>query len=1796
MLLLVPIVLLGQAPPLGSASNFALFTAAGAFSNDGLTVVTGDIGTNVGAFAGFPPGIVNGTIYVADPVTAQAAADVELAYGSFGGITCDLVLGTTLGNNQVLSPAVFCLGGASTLNGDLILDGGCDPNAFFIFKIDGALSTTSFSNIILTNSASLCNVYWQINGAVSLGVNSSFQGNIVANGAISILEGASLHGRGLSRAGAIDLHNNIVDFDMQPTASTLVVGGPVVFCQGDSVVLSGNCGGVWSNGATTPTITVTTSGTYFITNTNACGGATSNIITVTVNPLPDCLIIGDDPICEGQTTALCVAAGLSSYSWSTGATINCIAVSAAGTYSVTVVDGDGCSSSCSKTITVSPLPSCTITGATTICEGETTELCTPAGAGSYLWNTGATTNCITVGAAGTYSVVVTGANGCTSACSITVSNVPGPSCTITGATTICEGETTELCTPAGAGSYLWNTGATTNCITVGAAGTYSVVVTDANGCTSACSILVIIEQVNTPPVITCPADLTIECDAISLPPNTGTATATDICDQVPPIPTFTDLISGGNCPEISIITRTWTATNTSGNSINCTQTITVIDGTAPTIVCPANLTVDCDASTLPPGTGTPIATDNCDTAPIIGFTDATTGGVCPQEFTIQRTWVATDACGNSSSCTQNIITSDNNPPVVVCPASLTVACDAGILPINTGTATATDNCNPAPLVVYNDATTPGTCPQSFTIARTWTASDGCGNTSSCNQILTVGDLVPPAIVCPTNMVVPCAEQVPVANPALVAATDNCSGPITVSFLGENIANQTCENQYVLTRTYRAVDACGNAAICAQTITVFDGTPPNIAFVNPLLVPGGTINVQCFGQDPAWNLPAFDEGSILVSDICAGEIAVTYNEVLEQTGNCEVDGFINRYRLTWTATDVCGNSSTAFVFLALIDTIAPTIVGVPDDISINCDEIPEPPVIIVGEDECLCACILAFEESVTVPGCQDGQLIVRSWTAKDQCGNQTTVTQNIELIDNEGPTWFVTTPEIMGITGDTILEYPCSDGFPAYLDFLNEESVMMPNTCGASFMLDFQVGTLYAGNCEQVGYTEQRTYHWTAVDACGNKSSLTIQVRLTDQEPPVIAGILPMACLGDTLNLTTATDNCGVLFMTFQDTQISSPCGSGMAVQRTYEAKDGCGNIATATSILLPDDNLAPQIWFTNPVLEELGAGQNLTMDCAAYNGQYTSFGINDVGVADGCTVGLTVNFTEILITAGDCATNGSVAVIQLRWTATDICGNLSELVVMANIVDETSPVFVNFPAEITIACNDELPEFLITDNCGEVTTTTWDTIITSDCIYEYDLLRTITATDLCGNTTTKSQTVHVGDGGGPVISGVLPVVCDDLSIPVVTAFDACAGAFVAVFMEEDTLQVSCGGLVLDRTWSATGICGNETIVHQSIIINDTTPPVIIIPDFSFILLFYGNANNFVFLSETALIDQLNGLNTGSVTVLNGCGEVVLTVTTTYAPDCYILGYSEQRRYTWTATDDCGNTASISFVVNIMDDIPPVFVEVSHESLIVCAELPLAPIMVTEGESQPVKIVYTELIEPGGEPGEYRVTRTWVATDACGNVSVYTQVIKWIPDSFLECSIIEPDSVYCNTHGIVINSSSTGGNGPLDYDWEIVGEDCFIQGGQGTPEINIYVGWTDAKIILTVTDEYDCVSVCTTTMGCQFSSGKSLDEPIALPSPIAANDTKQDRLREIALWPNPANSSVNLGFESSVEDMVELSVSNFLGKVVFTDKIKALKGFNTRKLDMTRVREGSYLVQLKTNQEVHTKVVVIMHSN
>jgi hypothetical protein len=275
------------------------------------------------------------------------------------------------------------------------------------------------------------------------------------------------------------------------------ISGPGNICENVSATLtaSGGQSYLWNTGATTASIVVSpsVSTTYTVTATDANGCTATSSKTVSVNTTPVISIAGDDLICEGGSVTL-TASGASSYLWNTGATSPSITVSptVSTTYTVTATDGNGCSATASKTVTISSIPVFEILGRDTICEGESTTL-TVSLTGTYLWNTGATTSGITVtpSETTTYTVTVTDANGCTSTKSVTVVVKENITITVSGDNVICLGESTTL-TVAGATSYIWNTGATTQSITVSpnSTTTYSVSTTNSEACNGTGSITV----------------------------------------------------------------------------------------------------------------------------------------------------------------------------------------------------------------------------------------------------------------------------------------------------------------------------------------------------------------------------------------------------------------------------------------------------------------------------------------------------------------------------------------------------------------------------------------------------------------------------------------------------------------------------------------------------------------------------------------------------------------------------------------------------------------------------------------------------------------------------------------------------------------------------------------------------------------------------------------------------------------------------------------------------------------------------------------------------------------------------------------------------------------------------------------------------------------------------------------------------------------------------------------------------------------------------------------------------------
>ena len=224
---------------------------------------------------------------------------------------------------------------------------------------------------------------------------------------------------------------------------TISADKPTTFCQGGSVTLTSSPAAsyLWSNGATTQSILVNSSGTYSVTTTNVnnCTG-TSSAIIVTVNPLPAVPTItanGPTTFCQGGSVTLS-STSATSYLWSTGATTQSINVNSNGNYSVSVKNAAGCSASSAATIVVvnalPAIPTISASGPTTFCQGESVTL-TSSSATNNLWSNGATTQSITVNTAGNYTVKVSNANNCTNTSAVTtvvVNNCTGVYCAANG--------------------------------------------------------------------------------------------------------------------------------------------------------------------------------------------------------------------------------------------------------------------------------------------------------------------------------------------------------------------------------------------------------------------------------------------------------------------------------------------------------------------------------------------------------------------------------------------------------------------------------------------------------------------------------------------------------------------------------------------------------------------------------------------------------------------------------------------------------------------------------------------------------------------------------------------------------------------------------------------------------------------------------------------------------------------------------------------------------------------------------------------------------------------------------------------------------------------------------------------------------------------------------------------------------------------------------------------------------------------------------------------------------------------
>ncbi len=269
----------GQAPNLGSTADFVLFTTVGAITNTGISHLTGNVGTNSGSITGF--GNVNGVMHNADGASAQCATDLLNLYNQLNTKIPTFFPAPALGNGQILTGGVYSISGNTTLNQSLSFDAQGDENAVFIIQIKGTLSTGSASEILLINGALACNVFWKVEGVVSMAPGTKMKGTIVANNAaININTGTTLEGRALSTSGAIGI-NGVLAYT--PTGcGSQVLNGPLAPELGTTV-----CYAIFSaNGEVTNTDTSKVKGDIG-TNVGLTTGFNPLFVKGMIHPIPD---------------------------------------------------------------------------------------------------------------------------------------------------------------------------------------------------------------------------------------------------------------------------------------------------------------------------------------------------------------------------------------------------------------------------------------------------------------------------------------------------------------------------------------------------------------------------------------------------------------------------------------------------------------------------------------------------------------------------------------------------------------------------------------------------------------------------------------------------------------------------------------------------------------------------------------------------------------------------------------------------------------------------------------------------------------------------------------------------------------------------------------------------------------------------------------------------------------------------------------------------------------------------------------------------------------------------------------------------------------------------------------------------------------------------------------------------------------------------------------------------------------------------------------------------------------------
>ena len=1240
----------------------------------------------------------------------------------------------------------------------------------------------------------------------------------------------------------------------------------------------------WSGvGTGTDPRTNLTAGTYTVTVTDGNGCTRTNVSTVTEPSIISVTGSVTNVTCNGSANGsvnLTVTGGNGTYSyaWSgTGTGTDPRTNLAAGTYTVTVTDGNNCTQTNSFTVTEPAAISVTGVVTNVTCNGGTTgavNLTVTGGVGaySYAWSgTGTGTDPRTGLAAGTYTVTVTDSNNCTKTNSF---NVTEPSAiSITGVVTnvTCNGGTNgsvNLTVTGGVGiySYAWSgVGTGTDPRTGLAAGTYTVTITDSNSCTKTSSFVI------SQPV---PISITASVGSATCSASNGSITLTVTGGVGFLTYAWTGAGVGGN-PRVNLAAGTYTVTVTDDN--NCTKTASVTVGNlgSAIIVSPSVNNATCGMSN-----GSISLALSGAVAPVTYNWTGVGTGTNPRINLAAGTYTVTITDGNGCSAisTNTVAAPDVTPPTITCPANTTVAAGANCnatLASYVAAATASDNCTANPVITQSPAS--GTIITGSQVV-TMTATDASGNSATCSFTVTVADQTPPTITCPSNTTVAASANCNATLASYVAAataSDNCTASPTKT--QSPAAGTVITGSQVVTLT--ATDAAGNTATCSFTVTVADQTPPTITCpVNTTVAAGA----NCTATLASYTAAA------TASDNCTASPTKTQNPFPGSS-------MAGLQVVTLTATDAAGNTATCSFIITIADQTPPTI-NCPANTTVAASAACNATVAAYAAAATAsdnCTTLPAKTQSPAVGTVITGSQMV-TLTATDAAGNTGTCSFTVTVADQTPPT--ITCPVNTTVAAGA----NCSTTLASYT-----AAATASDNCTASPTKTQSpvAGTTISGS---------QVVTLTATDAAGNTATCSFTVTVTDQTAPTIACPSNSTVNADvngnyTLTSyaasTTSSDNCTANPAETQSPAPGTILGIGMQVI-TMTATDGVGLSSTCSFVLTVQPGcFAPTV--TCPANATLAAGAN----CTVALGNYTP----SVTVTGGCG-------TSTLTQSPAAGTSLALGVHTITVTATDVNGNTGTCSFSVTVTDQTVPT-ITCPANATVAaganCTATLASYVAaataSDNCTASPTKTQSPV--AGTTISGSQVVTLTATDAAGNTATCSFTVTVADQTAPSITcpANATVAAGANCTATLASYVASATASDNCTASPTKTQSPAAGTTISGTQvvtlTATDAAGNTATCSFTVTVVDQTAPSITCP---------ANATVAAGANCTATLASY----TAAASASDNC---TASPTKTQSPAAGTVLNIGNHVIVMTATDGAGLTSTCSFTVTVADQTAPTIV-------------------------------------------------------------------------------------------------------------------------------------------------------------------------------------------------------------------------------------------------------------------------------